>query len=191
LRTSLSGDRVNFGLAAERVRAKGVQPLEMLFTADDCALASADRSAGRRGLAGNVLVLKVAGALSEQGKDLAYIVNYLKKEIMPNLGTMGLALGPCWPPGAEQPTFSLPQGHAGLGLGIHGEAGVKTIPLKSAKEAVLAMLNHMILPQSVSRLDVKKNSKVVLLVNNLGGTSAIEVNLLTLLLLMFLYRWAW
>jgi dihydroxyacetone kinase len=104
--TNYTGDRVNFGLAAERVRAAGVQPLDMLFVGEDCALTSTDRSAGRRGLAGTVLALKVAGAMSENGHDLPTIVNYLKKEILPNLGTMGLALGPCWPPGAGSTVLS-------------------------------------------------------------------------------------
>ncbi len=168
-----TGDRVNFGLALERAKAEGVK-CEMVVVADDCALASKDRSAGRRGLAGTVLVHKIAGAMAEQGAGLEDIVAFLKSSVLPRLGTIGLSLGPCCPPGSE-PSFQLAKDEAELGLGIHGEAGVRKIKLTSVKESVKIMLDHMTSPHSQTRLDLPKGSEVVCLVNNLGGTSNLEL----------------
>lgn len=100
-----TGDRINFGLALERAKADGIH-VDIVTVADDCALTSADKSAGRRGLAGTVLVHKVAGALAHEGKSLEKIVAYLKEKILPSLGTVGLSLSPCSLPG-QGPSFTL------------------------------------------------------------------------------------
>lgn len=128
-----TGDRVNFGLAVERARSLTSVRCEMFVVADDTALTSADRTAGRRGLCGGKLVLKIAGAMAEAGKNLDEILNILNNKIMPNLGTIGLSLGPCILPGRSEPSFSLANDEMELGLGVHGEAGVKRIKLSSAK----------------------------------------------------------
>ena len=113
-----TGDRVNFGLALERARALTSVRMEMVVIADDTALTSADRTAGRRGLSGGKLVLKIAGAMAEQGKSLDDILNMLHTKILPNLGTIGLSLGPCIVPGRSQPSFNLGQDEMELGLGM-------------------------------------------------------------------------
>jgi len=117
-----TGDRMNFGLAAEMARAEGI-PVEIVFVADDVALADSVEHAGRRGLAGTVLVHKVAGAAAEAGASLAEVAAEAR-EAATAVRTMGVALSPCTVPAAGQPTFSLGEDEIELGLGTHGEPGV-------------------------------------------------------------------
>ncbi len=118
-----TGDRLNFGLAAERARAGGI-PVEMVIVADDVALANSVDNAGRRGLAGTVLVHKVAGAAAEAGGTLEEVAREAQ-EAARAVRTMGVALSPCTVPAAGKPGFSLDVNEMELGLGIHGEAGVQ------------------------------------------------------------------
>ena len=152
--------------------------LFLLFFSDDTALTSADRTAGRRGLSGGKLVLKIAGAMAEQGKSMDEILNMLHKKILPNLGTIGLSLGPCIVPGRTQPSFTLGQDEMELGLGVHGEAGVKRIKMASAKESVKIMLAHMTNSKSSTHLALKHGDYVAVLLNNLGAISSIEMGIL-------------
>ncbi len=171
--TNYTGDRINFGLALERAKAEGIK-CEMVVVADDCALASKDRSTGRRGLVGTVLVHKIGGAMADAGSSLEEIVGFLRK-VLPLMGTIGLGLGPCCPPGSR-PLFQLDGDQAELGLGIHGEAGTQKIRLSSARRCVRAMLDHMTDAELQTKLDLPAaGSDVVVLVNNLGGTSNLEL----------------
>src|SRR5262249_36998557 len=99
-----TGDRLNFGLAAELARAEGI-PVETAVVADDVALAAAD-NAGRRGLAGTVLVHKVAGATAEAGATLAEVAAAARAAARA-VRTMGVALSPCTVPAAGRPGFTL------------------------------------------------------------------------------------
>ncbi|MCA1686371.1 MAG: dihydroxyacetone kinase subunit DhaK, partial [Planctomycetia bacterium] len=165
-----TGDRLNFGLAAELARAEGLK-VEVAVVADDVALAATAEvdHAGRRGLAGTVLVHKVAGAAAEAGRDL-YEVAAEARAAAESVATMGVALSPCTLPAADTPGFSLGPDEVELGLGIHGEPGVRRAPMEPADAltdrllgAVLADARH------------KPGDRVVLLVNNLGGTPAMEM----------------
>lgn len=169
-----TGDRLNFGLATERAKNLGLR-LETITICDDCAFMSRDKTAGRRGLAGTVFVHKIAGALAEEGKSLEEILTFVE-QASKRMGTIGLSLSPCSVPGSG-PSFTLADDEMELGLGIHGEAGVKRMKILPAKEAVSEMLNHMIDPKSSTRLDIIKGDHVALLVNNLGGTSQLEMNI--------------
>lgn len=170
-----TGDRLNFGIAAERAKSAGIKT-EMVVVDEDCALTSSDKTAGRRGLCGTVFIHKIAGALAEQGRSLEEIVP-ICTEVVQNMGTIGVSLSPCTVPGAG-PSFSLAVDEMELGLGIHGEAGVKRIKLLSAKETVVTMIDHMTNPSNSTHLEVNKGDKVALIVNNLGGTSVLEMNVL-------------
>src|SRR4051812_45655912 len=127
-----TGDRLNFGLAAELARSEGLK-VEVAVVADDVALASGESAdhAGRRGLAGTVLVHKVAGAASEAGRDL-YEVAAEARAAAESVSTMGVALTPCTLPAAGSPGFTLGPNEIELGLGIHGEPGVHRGPLEPA-----------------------------------------------------------
>ncbi|NWX94439.1 TKFC cyclase, partial [Nothoprocta pentlandii] len=173
-----TGDRLNFGLALERARAEGAD-VRMVVVGDDSAFA-APKKAGRRGLCGTVLVHKasaraVAGALAEEGASLEEIVKVVSAATKA-MGTLGLSLSPCSVPGS-QPTFQLAHDEMELGLGIHGEAGVRRMKVVPADEAVETMLAHMTDPGNASRLDLHPGDSVVLVVNNLGGLSYLELGI--------------
>uniref|UniRef100_A0A8C4Q079 Triokinase/FMN cyclase n=1 Tax=Eptatretus burgeri TaxID=7764 RepID=A0A8C4Q079_EPTBU len=170
-----TGDRLNFGLAAERARAEGIS-VAMVVVAEDCALSSPDKTAGRRGLCGTVLVHKIAGALAAESKALKEIAEIASSAVK-SMGTIGVSLSACSLPG-RGPSFHLDAHEMELGLGIHGEAGVKRMEVLSADETVRAMLDHMTDPKSDSRLHVGAGDNVALMVNNLGGTSYLELNII-------------
>ena len=89
----------------------------MFVNGEDCALTSADKSAGRRGLCGTMFVFKIAGAMAEAGHTLETITETIKL-VSSNMGTMGLALGPCSLPG-QGPLFSVAEDKIEIGLGVH------------------------------------------------------------------------
>ncbi|XP_078313706.1 triokinase/FMN cyclase-like [Crassostrea virginica] len=170
-----TGDRLNFGLAAERAKADGLK-VNMVVIGEDCALTSSDKTAGRRGLCGTVFIHKICGALAEEGKSLEEI-HQVASSAAKNMGTIGVSLTPCSVPGAG-PSFELKSDEMELGLGIHGEAGVKRTKLLSAKEVITMMLDHMTNPQTSTHLDLKKGDKVACMINNLGGTSVLEMSII-------------
>ncbi|CAL1539418.1 unnamed protein product [Lymnaea stagnalis] len=172
--TNYTGDRLNFGIACERARVKG-HKTEMVVVGEDCALDSVDHSAGRRGLAGTMFIHKIAGAMAEQGQSLEEMVSSLNV-IKMKMGTIGLSLSPCSVPGSG-PSFTLQADEMELGLGVHGEAGVRRMKIQTAKEAVKTMMDHMTNPKTSTHIDIKKGDRVALMVNNLGGTSVLELNI--------------
>ncbi|NXE16232.1 TKFC cyclase, partial [Lophotis ruficrista] len=165
-----TGDRLNFGLALERARAEGAD-VRMVVVGDDSAFA-APKKAGRRGLCGTVLVHKVAGALAEAGASLDEIV----EKVAAAAKAMGTPVGPLAAPGGA-PTFRLADDEMELGLGIHGEAGVRRMKVLPADEAVETMLAHMTDPSNASHLPLSPGASVVLVVNNLGGLSCLELGI--------------
>ncbi|XP_071161261.1 triokinase/FMN cyclase-like isoform X2 [Mytilus edulis] len=173
--TNYTGDRLNFGLALERARHEHIN-VEMVIVGEDCAVTSSDKTAGKRGLVGTILILKICGALAEEGRSLEDIARIAKDAVL-KMGTIGLSLSPCTIPGAGA-TFTLGADEIELGLGIHGEAGVKRTKLVTANEAVRMMIDHMTDPNNNSRLEVKAGDKVACMINNLGGTSVLELNII-------------
>ncbi|WGS54275.1 dihydroxyacetone kinase subunit DhaK [Paraburkholderia sp. D15] len=164
-----TGDRFNFGLAAEIARAEGI-PTEMVIVADDVALTASGDHAGRRGLAGTVWVHKIAGAAAAAGQPLAEVAR-IAREVAAALGTMGVALTPCTVPAAGKPGFELADDEIEWGLGIHGEPGVERGAMASAETIVGRLLAKI-----VDDLSLQSGERVVLLVNNLGGTPSSELN---------------
>src|SRR6516164_5394099 len=153
-----TGDRLNFGLAAELARAERI-PVEIVLVADDVALADSVEHAGRRGLAGTILVHKIAGAAAEAGASLTELAAEAR-EAATAVRTMGVALSPCTVPAAGQPTFSLSEDEIELGLGIHGEPGVRRGPMEPADILVDRLLDGLLAAQTSSPC-----GRVVLLVN--------------------------
>ncbi|NXI01094.1 TKFC cyclase, partial [Pachycephala philippinensis] len=168
-----TGDRLNFGMALERARAEGAD-VRMVVVGDDCAFAAPGK-AGRRGICGTVLIHKVAGALAEAGASLDEIVEKVTAAAKA-MGTLGLSLSPCSIPGSK-PSFQLAEDEMELGLGIHGEAGVRRMKVLPADKAVETMLEHMTDPSNASHLSLTPGSSVVLVVNNLGGLSCLELGI--------------
>jgi dihydroxyacetone kinase len=169
-----TGDRLNFGLAAEMARAEGIA-VETVIVADDVALAAPGASehtgAGRRGLAGTVFVHKVAGAAAEAEANLAEVAAEARAAAAA-LGTMGVALSACTIPAAGTPGFELGSEEVELGLGIHGEPGVRRAPLELA-DALVDRLIDAIVDDARGRLG--RGMPIALLVNNLGATPMMEL----------------
>jgi len=164
-----TGDRLNFGLAAELARAEGIA-VEIVIVADDVAIPASDASqtAGPRGLAGTVLVHKVAGAAAESGASLADVAAEARAAAS-SVATMGVALTPCTVPAVGKPGFTLGDAEVELGLGIHGEPGVRRGPIESAD----ALVGHLLDSILVARRAASK--PIALLVNGLGGTTPMEL----------------
>jgi len=164
-----TGDKLNFGLAAEIARASGIL-VEMVVVADDVALDD-NGSVGRRGIAGTVLVHKVAGAAAEAGLSLAG-VKAETEAASAALFSMGLGLGACIVPAAGKRGFELGEDEIEYGLGIHGESGARRGPIAPA-DAMLDQLLDRLLEQG----PIAAGDRVALLVNNLGGTAVQELGI--------------
>ncbi len=162
-----TGDVMNFGLAAQLAAADGIEVREVRV-ADDVASAPRDEAGKRRGIAGDVIVFKCAGAAAERRMSLDEVERIALKA---NAATrsMGVALSACEVPGADRPTFELPDGEMEIGMGVHGEPGVRRGPLEPA-DAVAGALVQAILDD----VDGGAAGDVALLVNGLGATAHIE-----------------
>lgn len=165
-----TGDRFNFGLAAEIARAEGIA-VEIVIVADDAALSASGAHAGRRGFAGTVLVHKIAGAAAAEGRSLSDVAQAARTAAA-SLGTMGVALTPCTVPAAGKPGFTLADNEVEWGLGIHGEPGVERGALEPA-DAIVGRL----LAKIIDDLSLQAGDRVALLVNNLGGTPSSELGI--------------
>jgi dihydroxyacetone kinase len=163
-----TGDRLNFGLAAEMARAEGIQ-IETVVVADDIALAQMAQKAGRRGIAGTVLIHKIAGASAAEGKILAEIKEIAAKAAE-EVATMGVSLSPGIVPSIGKPNFELGENEIELGLGIHGEPGVERVPLETADVLVDRLVEQIL---SVQKLE--PSARAVLMINNLGATTQMEI----------------
>ncbi|MFL6448376.1 MAG: dihydroxyacetone kinase subunit DhaL [Bryobacteraceae bacterium] len=162
-----TGDRINFGLAAEMARSEGIL-VETVVVADDVALAHVEGSAGRRGIAGTILVHKIAGAAAADGKDLPQVAAGAQAAAE-NIGTMGVSLSAGVSPVTGKASFTLGD-EVELGLGIHGEPGVKRVPIAPADELVAQLLNGI-----MPTLGIRSGDRVALLLNNLGSTTNMEL----------------
>ncbi|MEM1151476.1 MAG: dihydroxyacetone kinase subunit DhaK [Pseudomonadota bacterium] len=159
-----TGDRLNFGLAAERARAQG-RKVEMVVVDDDIALPDLPQP---RGVAGTLFVHKVAGALAEQGHSLEDVTAAARK-VIGTVTSIGTSLDTCTVPGSPKED-RIPAGKAELGLGIHGEPGVEQIEFTGAAAAMQTVLGKL-------RSQMGDGSYVTLL-NNLGSTTPLEMSVL-------------
>lgn len=159
-----TGDRLNFGLAAERARAFGLN-VNMVIVDDDVALPHLPHA---RGVAGTLFVHKVAGALAEAGSDLENVTK-AALHVIDGVVSIGMSLDTCTVPGSPKED-RIPDGKAELGLGIHGEAGVEQVSFNGAHQAVAMMVDR--LAPSIGA------GPHVALLNNLGSTTPLEMSLL-------------
>lgn len=159
-----TGDRLNFGLAAERARAFGLK-VAMVIVDDDIALPDLPQP---RGVAGTLFVHKIAGALAEQGKDLETVAA-AAQAVIDGVVSIGMSLSTCTVPGAPRED-RIPEGQAELGLGIHGEAGVEQVAFSGARNAMA-----MVVDKLAAQLGQGPH---VALLNNLGGATTLEMSVL-------------
>ena len=160
-----TGDRLNFGLAAERARAFGLD-VNMVVVDDDIALPDLPQA---RGVAGTLFVHKVAGALAEQGASLQSVSD-AAQGVVNEVISIGMSLDTCTIPGSPKEE-RIGTGLAELGLGLHGEPGVEQVEFTGAKLAVSQVVDKL----SGSKL----SGSHVALVNNLGGATPLEMSILT------------
>ena len=162
-----AGDVMNFGLAAQLADAEGIEVREIQVT-DDVASAPKDEAARRRGIAGDIVVFKCAGAAAERGLSLAEVERVALKA---NAATrsMGVALSACEVPGSGRPTFDLPEGEMEIGMGVHGEPGIKRGPLQPADEVARILVDAI-----VADVGDRGRGDIALLVNGLGATAYLD-----------------
>ena len=163
-----TGDLINFQVAEEMAQDEGLKVAHVVVN-DDVALAKSTTATGRRGIAGTILVHKIAGAAAEQGKDLNEVKRIAEK-VIANTATMGLGLSACTVPAAGKPGFTLAENEIEMGLGIHGEPGIKRVPIKPVKELVKDIVNVI-----KTELKLEKGQKVAVIVNGMGATPLMEL----------------
>ncbi|MFC3189283.1 dihydroxyacetone kinase subunit DhaK [Pseudocitrobacter faecalis] len=161
-----TGDRLNFGLAAEKAKRYGLK-VEMVIVADDIALPDNKQP---RGIAGTALVHKIAGYAAEHGKSLSEVRD-IAQQASDNVFSLGVAMESCNLPGSDDAEGRIKPGQVELGLGIHGEPGASVVESHNSK----ALIDMLVKPLKAQVGD----ARVAVLINNLGGVSALEMALLT------------
>jgi len=165
-----TGDRLNFGLAAEKAKNLGYK-VDLVMVSDDIALPDNKQP---RGIAGTALVHKVTGYAAEQGKSLEEVTQIARKAIDAT-ASIGVAMHGCNLPGGdddEADNDRIAAGHVELGLGIHGEPGISTLKTHNSQKIVKALVEAL-------QKRLKSKAKVAVLINNLGGVSPLEMNQIT------------
>ncbi|MFG5384110.1 dihydroxyacetone kinase subunit DhaK [Yoonia sp. R2-816] len=160
-----TGDRLNFGLAAERARALG-RKVEMVVVDDDIALPDLPQP---RGVAGTLFVHKIAGALAEDGASLEDVTK-AAKSVIGKVVSIGMSLDTCTIPGSTKEARIAP-GKAELGLGIHGEPGAEQVVFSDASAAMNTVVEKL--------KDHAPGTDNIALINNLGSTTPLEMSVLT------------
>ena len=163
-----AGDNLNFDMGEEFLNDDGIQTAHVRVW-DDVASAPQERIEDRRGIAGDVFVVKIAGAACDTGLELEEVVRVTEKA-RDNTRTIGVATAPAQLPGVEQPIFTLGEGEIEYGMGLHGERGV----LRTAWEDADVLAEKMY-KQILDDSDLKTGDEVCVLVNGLGSTTITEL----------------
>ena len=163
-----AGDVMNFGLAVTQLRSEGIDAHYFAVT-DDIASAPLGEEAKRRGIAGDVTVFKCASAAAEDGLDLAGVVR-VAEAANAATRTLGVAFDGCTLPGADKPLFTVPEGHMGLGLGIHGEPGVAEEVMPTAADLAKTLVDGVLADRQHP-----SSRRVAVILNGLGRTKYEEL----------------
>jgi dihydroxyacetone kinase-like protein len=165
-----AGDNLNFDMAEELLNDEGIKTAHVRVW-DDCASAPPERIEDRRGIAGDVFIVKVAGAACDAGLSLEEVVRVTEKA-RANLRSIGVATSPGQLPGNDKPTFELGPDEIEYGMGLHGEPGIERTTMKPADELVRIMYSNL-----VKDMPLKKGDDVCVLVNGLGSTTIMELSI--------------
>lgn len=163
-----SGDTMNFDMAAEMADMDGI-PVRSVLVKDDVASAPPAEAGRRRGVAGMVFAFKVAGARAERGGSLDEVAAVAQKAL-DNIRSMGVALSPCTVPMAGKPTFTIAEDDMEIGMGIHGEPGMKREKLQTADQIAERMTLAIL-----DDLKPAKGDRLAVMVNGLGATPQEEL----------------
>ena len=162
-----TGDVMNFEMAIDMAADEDIKADHVVVN-DDVAVKDSLYTTGRRGVAGTILVHKIAGAKAEEGASLEEVKATAEK-VIANVRTMGMAISPCTVPAAGKPGFELGEDEMEIGIGIHGEPGTRREKLASADAIAKELLEKVL-----EDIDYK-GKEVVVLVNGMGATPLMEL----------------
>lgn len=165
------GDKMNVKMAIEMAKEDNIK-VKTVIANDDVPSASKEESDKRRGVAGEILMWKIGGAKASQGASLDEVIQTSQKAI-DNTKSIGVGLSPCTIPEVGEPNFTIEDGKMEVGIGHHGEPGIKVVDIESADEIAKTMVNTII-----PDLPFKKNDQVVVLLSGLGATPVMELYIL-------------
>jgi dihydroxyacetone kinase-like protein len=163
-----AGDNMNFDIAAEMAADEGIQTRTVRIW-DDVASAPPERMEDRRGIAGDLFVIKIAGGVSATTQDLDEVFR-VTSQARDNTRSMGVAVAAGSIPETGEPTFELPDDEIEIGMGLHGEPGVAREKLLPADALVEKMMDRIL-----SDLPFQSDDEVCLLINDLGATTTMEL----------------
>jgi dihydroxyacetone kinase-like protein len=165
-----AGDNMNVKMAVKLAAKDGIE-VRTVVANDDVASAPKEEHAKRRGVAGEIMMWKAAGALADEGGDLAQVIAVAQKAI-DYTGSVGIGLSACTIPAAGKPNFTIEPGMMEVGIGHHGEPGVAVMPRQSAKEMAGLMMDRILADQDFDGEDV------AVLISGLGATPVMELYIL-------------
>lgn len=162
-----TGDVMNFEMAKDMAEMEGIN-VDYIIVNDDVAVEDSTYTTGRRGIAGTIFVHKVLGAMARSGKSLEEM-KAMAEKIVKNIKSMGMATKACINPISGKESFDLSEEDMEIGVGIHGEPGVKQEKIKTADEISKELLDHIL--EDFENLD----GDFVLMVNGMGQTTEMEL----------------
>ncbi|MGE7667718.1 dihydroxyacetone kinase subunit DhaK [Ureibacillus composti] len=163
-----SGDVLNFDMAAELAELEDITTKTVLVN-DDVASATKENAFDRRGIAGDIFAIKIAGAAANDNLTLEEVARITQKAA-DNTRSIGVALSPSSIPSTGKYTFEIADDEIEFGMGIHGEPGVKRTKLQTADELTANMLDYIF-----DDIELQENDEVCVLVNGLGSTTLMEL----------------
>lgn len=166
-----AGDNLNFDMAEEFLNDDGIKTAHVRVW-DDCASAPPERTEDRRGIAGDVFIVKIAGAACDAELSLDQ-VKAITEKARENLRTIGIATSPGQIPGNDKPAFELGPNEIEYGMGLHGEPGIERTTMKPADELVNVMYKNIMKDMPF----LKGGDEVCVLVNGLGSTTILEMGI--------------
>lgn len=166
-----TGDVMNFEMAKDMAEMEGIK-VDYIIVNDDVAVEDSTYTTGRRGIAGTIFVHKVLGAMARSGKSLEEM-KAMAEKIVKNIKSMGMATKACINPISGKESFDLSEEDMEIGVGIHGEPGVKQEKIKTADEISKELLDHIL--DDYENLD----GDFVLMVNGMGQTTEMELFIVT------------
>lgn len=162
-----SGDTMNFGMAVDMLREEGAN-VEIVVVNDDVASSPKERMENRRGVAGEIILWKVVGALAAMGSDLKTIKK-AGDDIIYNTRSLGVAHSACIMPSSGKPSFEIGEDEMEIGVGHHGEPGIEKVKMMSADK-----ITDLIMEKILEDLPFQKNDDVSVILNGLGSASLLE-----------------
>jgi phosphoenolpyruvate---glycerone phosphotransferase subunit DhaK len=163
-----SGDMMNFGMAVDMVREEGTK-VELVVVNDDVASAPVDRRENRRGVAGEIILWKVMGAMADAGADLKSMKN-AGDDVIFRTRSLGVAHSPCIMPSSGKPSFAIGDDEMEIGVGHHGEPGLERTKMMSADQ-----VTDIIMEKILADLPFGKGDEVSIILNGLGSTALLEM----------------